>query len=71
MSDLFEELWSMEYRICGDKPKAKEWARDFLARHAHELAEKIRAKNNEVYGISGPLFGDEAADLIDPHKEGQ
>jgi hypothetical protein len=38
--------------------------------HAHELAEQIRARNNEVYGISGPLFGPEVADLIDPEVPG-
>ncbi|MGW2950763.1 hypothetical protein [Streptomyces eurythermus] len=29
-------------------------------------AAKIRARNDEVYGIAGPLFATEAADLIDP-----
>lgn len=42
MDELFDELWSMEYRISGDKPRAKELAREFLDRHAHLLAEKIR-----------------------------
>lgn len=33
---------------------------------ARRLAKKIRDRNDEVYGISGPLFATEAADLIDP-----
>jgi hypothetical protein len=33
---------------------------------ARRLAKKIRDRNNEVYGISGPLFATEAADLVDP-----
>ncbi|GAA4891049.1 hypothetical protein ACFPM3_20300 [Streptomyces coeruleoprunus] len=37
-----------------------------LDAYAHELAEKIRDRNNGVYGISGPMFAAEAADLIDP-----
>lgn len=40
--ELFDELWSMEYRITGDKPRAMKFAREFLARHAHFLAERVR-----------------------------
>jgi hypothetical protein len=39
---LFEELWSVEYRISGDKPAAKQWARNILDRHAHLLAQHQR-----------------------------
>lgn len=39
---MFEELWSLEYRISGDKPAAKKWARAFLDHHAHLLAEHQR-----------------------------
>jgi hypothetical protein len=72
-AELFEELWSMEYRITGDKPKAQEFARDFLSRHAHALAEKQRRHwvprppgegADYVRGLDDGL--DIAADLIDP-----
>ncbi|MFF9525385.1 hypothetical protein ACF1DV_25900 [Streptomyces achromogenes] len=62
-AELFEELWSMEYRITGDKSKAQALARDFLARHAHALAEKIRSAPMAV-GFEDGMW--EAADLIDP-----
>jgi hypothetical protein len=72
-AELFEELWSMEYRITGDKPKAMKFAREFLDHHAHVLAEKIRTtaqarhdrdySDNRVFRLTGALSA--AAD-IDP-----
>lgn len=38
--ELFEELWCLEYRISGDQQRAKEFARDYLKRHA--LALEVR-----------------------------
>lgn len=73
-SDLFETLWSMEYRICGNRARAKEFARDFLRRHAHELGEKIREAAGDVNHGDGlaaarwDLFND-AANMIDPEEE--
>ncbi|MFI9123858.1 hypothetical protein ACIGW0_31455 [Streptomyces bikiniensis] len=71
--DLFDELWSMEYRITGDKPKAMEFARTFLARHAHVLAEWIREEFTDAHEAAQEvLSGTEAmlaADLIDPGVE--
>jgi hypothetical protein len=72
---LFEELWSMEYRITGDKPKAQAFAREFLDRHAHALAEKIRVELAEkvserlaggIWQIRTVSTAQQAADLIDP-----
>ncbi len=69
-AELFEELWSMEYRITGDKPKAKEFARDFLNRHAHVLAEKIR-NSDRLRDYTDDHMSDcnMAADLIDPEVQ--
>jgi hypothetical protein len=70
-AELFEELWSMEYRITGDKPKAMKFAREFLDHHAHVLAEKIRAETRAAKA-AGVLEPDkfrpcrDAADQIDP-----
>lgn len=77
MRDLFEELWSAEYRICGDQEFAKAWARDILNHHAHQLAEKIREELPErVKKLTGNWAeirtvntAQHAADLIDPKKE--
>lgn len=65
--DLFEELWSMEYRITGDKPKAMAFAREFLDRHAHVLAEKIR-NSERLRDYTDDHMNDcnMAADEIDP-----
>jgi hypothetical protein len=65
--DLFEELWSMEYRITGDKPKAQAFARSFLNQHAHALAERIR-NSKRLRDYTDDHMGDcnEAADEIDP-----
>lgn len=65
--ELFDELWSMAYRITGDKPKAMEFARDFLDRHAHFLAEKIR-NSDRLRSYTDDHMSDcnEAADEIDP-----
>ncbi|MEV5319142.1 hypothetical protein AB0K92_16055 [Streptomyces sp. NPDC052687] len=66
-AELFEELWSMEYRICGDQSKAKAYARNFLDRHAHVLAEKIR-NSDRLRDYTDDHMGDcnMAADEIDP-----
>lgn len=66
-AELFEGLWSMEYRITGDMPKAKEFARDFLDRHAHVLAEKIR-NSDRLRDYTDDHMSDcnMAADEIDP-----
>lgn len=66
MSDVFEELWSLEYRVCGDQQRAKAWARELLDRHAHELAEKIRNAPMAVGFEDGAW---DAADLIDPEVQ--
>jgi hypothetical protein len=65
--ELFDELWSMEYRITGDKPKAMTFARDFLDRHAHVLAERIR-NSKRLRDYTDDHMSDcyEAADEIDP-----
>ncbi|KUN16535.1 hypothetical protein AQJ23_44895 [Streptomyces antibioticus] len=68
-AELFEELWSMEYRISGDKPRAKEFARDFLDRHAHVLAEKIRTAPFEIHLLQRHQRA-RAAGLIDPRCVG-
>ncbi len=67
MDELFEELWSTQYRISGDQVQAKDWARDFLGRHAHALAEKIR-NSDWLRDYTDDHMGDcnQAADLIDP-----
>jgi hypothetical protein len=69
---LFEELWSMEYRITGDKPKAQAFAREFLNRHAHALAERARRQTARRNFIR-PEYADawdsglhRGADEIDP-----
>lgn len=74
--ELFDELWSMEYRITGDKPRAMKFAREFLDRHAHVLAEKIRddswsrrdrwGRYEEEEREAGQCHG---ADLIDPEVQ--
>jgi len=73
--DLFEELWSLEYRVCGDQEFAKAWARNLLGEHAHGLAEKIRntpsPRDPDDYCGLVDMGADWAADLIDPKKEGQ
>lgn len=64
---LFEELWSMEYRISGDKPKAKEFAREFLDRHAIALAEGLRARYWPAHATDGVEY---AAGHLDPRCVG-
>lgn len=74
MDELFDELWSMEYRISGDKPRAKELAREFLDRHAHLLAERLRAEATRIHKANGGDWEsgvivnewDAAADFVDP-----
>jgi hypothetical protein len=55
-------------------PKRERW-RLIKDEHAHELAEKIRntpsPDNPDDYGGFVDQGADWAADLIDPHKEGQ
>lgn len=74
-AELFEELWSMQYRISGDKPGAKAFARIFLDRHAHELAEKIRTETDTLASFPSAgargmaTYGRSLADLIDPDVE--
>ncbi len=70
---MFEELWFTRYRISGDQVQAKDWARDFLDRHAHALAESLRdAVGREDYPGESEraaryvLGFRDAADLIDP-----
>ncbi|MEU3285598.1 hypothetical protein [Streptomyces longwoodensis] len=75
VEELFDELWSMEYRITGDKPKAMKFAREFLDKHAHLLAERIRVELAETVkeSLAGGIWqirtvstAQQAADLIDP-----
>jgi len=65
MDELFEELWSTQYRISGDQVQAKDWAKDFLDRHAHLLAAEIRAMDGRTVANRETAYS-EAADLIDP-----
>ncbi|MFJ3588600.1 hypothetical protein ACIQUY_04830 [Streptomyces sp. NPDC090231] len=66
-AELFEELWSMQYRISGDKPGAKAFARVFLDRHARALAERIRTSDRlRDYTDDHMSDMNEAADEIDP-----
>lgn len=41
LDELFEELWSAEYRNTGDRAGAKEWARLVLSRHAEIIATEL------------------------------
>ncbi|MGV9546835.1 hypothetical protein [Streptomyces ardesiacus] len=66
-AELFENLAAMEYRICGDQAKAREFARRFLDEHAHALAEKIRnSKRLRDYTDDHMSDCNMAADEIDP-----
>lgn len=59
----------MEYRICGSQEQARRFARDFLDRHAHGLAERIRRLRDDChYPEDSPEYRHMtgAADLIDP-----
>lgn len=65
--ELFENLAAMEYRICGDQAKAREFARRFLDEHAHALAERIRGAVDEGRCCVSEVDGMwEAANYIDP-----
>lgn len=44
LHDLYEELWSMEYHISGDKPAAKAFALAFLDQHAQIIADELRTR---------------------------
>lgn len=41
LDELFEELWSVEYRNTGDRAGAKEWARQILSRHTELIATEL------------------------------
>lgn len=40
MEELFEELWSVEYRASGDINLAKRWARQYITRLLEEAEQE-------------------------------
>lgn len=74
IADVFVQQFWLDYDGMYDKLQAdaEEWADLVLTRHAHELAEKIRAELPPKRGLLSRLFlrkkntAQHAADLIDP-----